>query len=86
LTMSDRPVLRMEVQLGKELSCPVCLDIFCPPVIELCCSHNYCKKCIHQTLIAQNCNKPQDQFICPMCRKVREAAVSILPNGTIVPV
>ncbi|XP_021466883.1 E3 ubiquitin-protein ligase Midline-1 [Oncorhynchus mykiss] len=65
----------MEVQLGKELSCPVCLDVFSPPVIELCCSHNYCKKCIHQTLIAQNCNKPQDKFICPMCRKV-----NILPD------
>ncbi|XP_031679788.1 tripartite motif-containing protein 54-like [Oncorhynchus kisutch] len=28
-----------------------------------------------QTLIAQNCNKPQDKFICPMCRKV-----NILPD------
>ncbi|MBN3325371.1 TRI55 protein, partial [Atractosteus spatula] len=56
--------------LYKELSCPVCLELFSPPVLELPCSHNYCKQCITKTLISQNCTHVNGQFFCPMCRKV----------------
>nr|XP_015203596.1 PREDICTED: tripartite motif-containing protein 55-like isoform X2 [Lepisosteus oculatus] len=56
--------------LYKELSCPVCLELFTPPVLELPCSHNYCKQCITKTLISQNCTHVNGQFFCPMCRKV----------------
>ncbi|XP_051900025.1 E3 ubiquitin-protein ligase TRIM63-like [Pristis pectinata] len=41
--------------LAKELSCPVCLELFTPPVLELPCGHNYCKQCIEATLFSQNC-------------------------------
>ncbi|KAK6480755.1 tripartite motif-containing protein 54-like [Huso huso] len=56
--------------LCKELSCPVCLELFTPPVLELPCSHNYCRQCIHETLISQNCTHVNGKFCCPMCRKV----------------
>uniref|UniRef100_A0A673GDZ8 Zinc finger RING-type eukaryotic domain-containing protein n=1 Tax=Sinocyclocheilus rhinocerous TaxID=307959 RepID=A0A673GDZ8_9TELE len=37
--------------LYKTLSCPVCLDLFIRPVLELLCSCNYCQKCIKQTQV-----------------------------------
>lgn len=55
--------------LCKELSCPVCLDLFTPPIIELSCGHNYCKKCIKQMVAAQKCTESDTKFLCPMCRK-----------------
>ena len=57
--------------LCSELSCPICLEIFTPPILELPCCHNYCKKCVQQTIDAQNSPRNNGQFVCPMCRKVR---------------
>ncbi|XP_078286982.1 tripartite motif-containing protein 54-like [Rhinoraja longicauda] len=56
--------------LAKELSCPVCLELFTPPVLELPCGHNYCKQCIEATLFSQNCTHVNGHFYCPMCRKI----------------
>ncbi|XP_072346494.1 tripartite motif-containing protein 54-like [Scyliorhinus torazame] len=56
--------------LSKELSCPVCLELFTPPVLELPCGHNYCKQCIEATLFSQNCTHVNGHFFCPMCRKL----------------
>ncbi|XP_067098435.1 tripartite motif-containing protein 54-like [Osmerus mordax] len=66
--MDDRKEHKMEA-LCKELSCPVCLDLFTPPVIELPCGHNYCKKCLKETVVAQKSTEPNQKFPCPMCRK-----------------
>ncbi|XP_069765091.1 tripartite motif-containing protein 54-like isoform X2 [Narcine bancroftii] len=56
--------------LAKELSCPVCLELFTPPVLELPCGHNYCKQCIEATLFSQNCTHVNGHFYCPMCKKM----------------
>ncbi|XP_060712019.1 tripartite motif-containing protein 54-like [Hemiscyllium ocellatum] len=56
--------------LAKELSCPVCLELYTPPVLELPCGHNYCKQCIEATLFSQNCTHVNGHFFCPMCRKL----------------
>uniref|UniRef100_A0A6I8N0R2 Tripartite motif containing 54 n=1 Tax=Ornithorhynchus anatinus TaxID=9258 RepID=A0A6I8N0R2_ORNAN len=56
--------------LGKVLTCPICLDLFTPPVIVLNCSHNFCKMCLDQILLCQNCTHMNGQFCCPVCRKV----------------
>ncbi|XP_074054462.1 tripartite motif-containing protein 54-like isoform X1 [Macrotis lagotis] len=56
--------------LGKVLSCPVCLDLFTPPVLVLSCSHNFCKQCLEQILLCQNCTHVNGQFCCPVCRKI----------------
>uniref|UniRef100_A0A8C4XH20 RING-type domain-containing protein n=1 Tax=Erpetoichthys calabaricus TaxID=27687 RepID=A0A8C4XH20_ERPCA len=56
--------------LNSELSCPVCLELFTPPVLVLPCSHNFCKRCIQQTLLDQNQALETRRFCCPICRKV----------------
>ncbi|XP_066556061.1 tripartite motif-containing protein 54-like [Amia ocellicauda] len=57
--------------LCKELSCPVCLELFTPPVLELPCAHNFCRKCIHLNLMISHGYTPgKGQFFCPLCRKV----------------
>ncbi|XP_051777478.1 tripartite motif-containing protein 54-like [Erpetoichthys calabaricus] len=55
--------------LNSELSCPVCLELFTPPVLVLPCSHNFCKRCIQQTLLDQNQVLETRRFCCPVCRK-----------------
>ena len=51
--------------LGKEITCPVCHDVFEEPKILSCC-HYYCKKCIQGLLnYAGRANRP---FECPECR------------------
>uniref|UniRef100_A0A670YC45 RING-type domain-containing protein n=1 Tax=Pseudonaja textilis TaxID=8673 RepID=A0A670YC45_PSETE len=56
--------------LVQVLSCPVCLELFTPPVLVLSCAHNFCKKCLEKILILQNCSHVNGHFSCPMCRKV----------------
>ncbi|XP_066469064.1 tripartite motif-containing protein 54-like [Tiliqua scincoides] len=56
--------------LAQVLSCPVCLQLFTPPVLVLSCAHNFCKKCLEKILIRQNCSHVNGQFCCPMCRKI----------------
>ncbi|CAL8465588.1 g5124 [Coccomyxa elongata] len=45
--------------LGKELTCPVCLSLFKPPVARLQCCHYFCQSCIRETLCARS--------QCPIC-------------------
>ena len=59
--------------LSAVLSCPVCMELFTPPVLLLSCSHNFCKQCLELILVCQNCTHVNGQFCCPVCRKVREA-------------
>uniref|UniRef100_A0A8C2RVI2 Tripartite motif-containing protein 54 n=1 Tax=Capra hircus TaxID=9925 RepID=A0A8C2RVI2_CAPHI len=56
--------------LGAALSCPVCMELFTPPVLLLSCSHNFCKQCLELILVGQNCTHANGQFCCPVCRKV----------------
>lgn len=52
------------------LSCPVCLELFTPPVLVLVCAHNFCKQCLEKILTIQNCTHVNGHFCCPICRKV----------------
>ncbi|XP_077181709.1 tripartite motif-containing protein 54-like [Paroedura picta] len=73
--------------LAQALSCPVCLDLFSPPVLLLPCTHNFCKKCLDEILIHQNCSHVNGQFNCPMCRKIvhlRGRGITGLPRNTLV--
>ncbi|KAG8524035.1 LOW QUALITY PROTEIN: Zinc finger protein 169 [Galemys pyrenaicus] len=56
--------------LSKVLSCPVCMELFTPPVLLLSCSHNFCKQCLDLVLVCQNCTHADGQFCCPVCRKM----------------
>uniref|UniRef100_A0A8C6Z2Y5 RING-type domain-containing protein n=1 Tax=Nothoprocta perdicaria TaxID=30464 RepID=A0A8C6Z2Y5_NOTPE len=56
--------------MREALSCPVCLDLFTPPILVLSCAHNFCKPCLEKILIHQNCNHVNGHFHCPLCRKV----------------
>lgn len=51
-------------ELHKELTCPVCLDLFREPVI-LECGHHFCRACIGRCWEA----KSVDESTCPQCRK-----------------
>ena len=62
--------------LHKEVSCPVCSEIFTDPK-QLPCLHSFCFLCLkrwHQT--TQNTTNLQDSIICPNCR-----AVSTVPES-----
>ncbi|OWK07248.1 hypothetical protein Celaphus_00017007 [Cervus elaphus hippelaphus] len=56
--------------LGAVLSCPVCMELFTPPVLLLSCSHNFCKRCLELILVSQNCAHVNGQICCPVCRKM----------------
>ncbi|KYO29843.1 hypothetical protein Y1Q_0023183 [Alligator mississippiensis] len=56
--------------LEEVLSCPVCLELFTPPVLVLVCAHNFCKQCLEKILTIQNCTHVNGHFCCPICRKV----------------
>ncbi|XP_011383085.1 tripartite motif-containing protein 54 [Pteropus vampyrus] len=56
--------------LGSVLSCPMCTELFTPPVLFLSCSHNFCKQCLELILVCQDCIHVDGQFCCPVCRKV----------------
>ncbi|XP_053153310.1 tripartite motif containing 13-like isoform X2 [Hemicordylus capensis] len=73
--------------LAQVLSCPVCLELFTPPVLVLSCAHNFCKKCLEKILIRQNCSHVNGQFCCPMCRKIihlRGRGITGLPRNILV--
>ncbi|XP_041834416.1 zinc-binding protein A33-like isoform X2 [Melanotaenia boesemani] len=53
----------MSSQSEKDLSCPVCHDIFKEPVI-LECSHSFCEDCL------QRWWSEKQMRICPMCKKI----------------
>lgn len=53
------------------LACPVCLELFTPPILILPCAHNFCKQCLEKIMLHQNCHHVNGLFHCPLCRKVR---------------
>ncbi|XP_027135032.1 nuclear factor 7, ovary [Larimichthys crocea] len=53
----------MSTQSEKDLSCPVCHDIFKDPVI-LSCSHSFCKDCLQRWWRGKQTHK------CPLCKKI----------------
>ncbi|XP_039680001.1 E3 ubiquitin-protein ligase TRIM39-like isoform X1 [Perca fluviatilis] len=56
--------------------CPICLDVFTDPVTTSC-GHNFCKNCI-----TENWNT-NDQYLCPMCKKVFDTKPELLINTFI---
>ncbi|CAK6971943.1 zinc-binding protein A33-like [Scomber scombrus] len=63
-------------ELQSELTCPVCLELFCDPVI-LECGHHFCQVCIIQCWEA----KADEQSNCPKCRK--SCARKLRPNSLL---
>uniref|UniRef100_A0A3Q3GNU4 Uncharacterized protein n=1 Tax=Kryptolebias marmoratus TaxID=37003 RepID=A0A3Q3GNU4_KRYMA len=53
---------KMSSQSVKDLSCPICFDIFRDPVV-LSCSHSFCKDCL------QRWWQERRKDICPLCRE-----------------
>lgn len=50
--------------LSRELSCPICLQLFCDPVV-LPCGHHYCRACVRAAAAADG-GPPHP---CPECRE-----------------
>lgn len=59
--------LKPEEQLAHELSCPICLQLYCDPVV-LPCGHNYCRACICKTVDTTE----KSSKILPRCPECRE--------------
>uniref|UniRef100_A0A8C2JDF9 Tripartite motif containing 35-28 n=1 Tax=Cyprinus carpio TaxID=7962 RepID=A0A8C2JDF9_CYPCA len=68
--ITDKPSL-----LEKDLTCPVCKDIFREPVL-LSCSHSFCQECLEGSW------KNQSKRQCPMCRKCCDGETPI-PNRAL---
>ncbi|XP_013870808.1 E3 ubiquitin/ISG15 ligase TRIM25 [Austrofundulus limnaeus] len=67
-----------EEQLAQELSCPICLQLFCDPVV-LPCGHNYCRACIVKTAQStENTGKTPPR--CPECREEYEGLAILQKN------
>ncbi|XP_042254944.1 tripartite motif-containing protein 55b isoform X1 [Thunnus maccoyii] len=62
--------------LEKQLTCPICLEMFTKPVVILPCQHNLCRKCANDVFTASNPYLPTragsltsgGRFRCPSCR------------------
>ncbi|XP_062297482.1 tripartite motif-containing protein 55b [Scomber scombrus] len=62
--------------LEKQLTCPICLEMFTKPVVILPCQHNLCRKCANDVFQASNPYLPTragsltsgGRFRCPSCR------------------
>jgi len=52
----------MDSLSAKEMSCPICCEIFKAPVL-LSCSHSFCKECLQQFWSSRNTRE------CPVCRR-----------------
>ncbi|CAN9515852.1 unnamed protein product [Ophioblennius macclurei] len=68
----------LEDPLSHELSCPICLQLFCDPVV-LPCGHNYCRTCICKSTDAAGVNSnvlPR----CPECRREYQGVDSLQRN------
>uniref|UniRef100_A0AAY4E1V5 Uncharacterized protein n=1 Tax=Denticeps clupeoides TaxID=299321 RepID=A0AAY4E1V5_9TELE len=55
--------------LEKQLSCPICLDMFTKPVVILPCQHNLCRSCANDLYDSRNpYHYSGGIFRCPTCR------------------
>lgn len=55
--------------LEKQLSCPICLDMFTKPVVILPCQHNLCRSCASDLYDSRNPYRfSGGVFRCPTCR------------------
>lgn len=55
--------------LEKQLSCPICLDMFTKPVVILPCQHNLCRSCANDLYDSRNpYHFSGGIFRCPTCR------------------
>lgn len=55
--------------LEKQLSCPICLDMFTKPVVILPCQHNLCRSCANDLYESKNpYHFSGGTFRCPTCR------------------
>ncbi|TRY98348.1 hypothetical protein DNTS_007746 [Danionella cerebrum] len=55
--------------LEKQLSCPICLDMFTKPVVILPCQHNLCRSCASELYDSKNpYHFSGGIFRCPTCR------------------
>ncbi|XP_034035687.1 E3 ubiquitin-protein ligase TRIM63-like [Thalassophryne amazonica] len=55
--------------LEKQLSCPICLDMFTKPVVILPCQHNLCRSCANNLYESRNpYHFSGGTFRCPTCR------------------
>ncbi|XP_051797741.1 E3 ubiquitin-protein ligase TRIM63-like [Acanthochromis polyacanthus] len=62
------PLGAME-SLEKQLSCPICLDMFTKPVVILPCQHNLCRGCANDLYESRNpYHFSGGTFRCPTCR------------------
>ncbi|KAK2917226.1 hypothetical protein Q8A73_003972 [Channa argus] len=62
------PLTTME-SLEKQLSCPICLDMFTKPVVILPCQHNLCRSCANDLYESRNpYHFSGGTFRCPTCR------------------
>lgn len=64
--------------LVNELSCPICFQLFCDPVV-LPCGHNYCRACICMTVCTAN-KSNQTPPCCPECRQTFQDVDSLQKN------
>ncbi|XP_075209494.1 E3 ubiquitin-protein ligase TRIM63 [Echeneis naucrates] len=63
-----RPLGAME-SLERQLSCPICLDMFTKPVVILPCQHNLCRGCASDLFESRNpYHFSGGTFRCPTCR------------------
>lgn len=63
-----RPPSPME-SLEKQLSCPICLEMFTKPVVILPCQHNLCRSCASDLYDSRNPYRfSGGVFRCPTCR------------------
>ncbi|XP_069550156.1 E3 ubiquitin/ISG15 ligase TRIM25-like [Brachyistius frenatus] len=60
-------LFKQEEQLEHELSCPICLQFYCDPVV-LPCGHNYCRTCICKATDTTD----QGGKVLPRCPECRE--------------
>ncbi|XP_035854281.1 E3 ubiquitin-protein ligase TRIM63-like [Sander lucioperca] len=63
-----RPLSAME-SMERQLSCPICLDMFTKPVVILPCQHNLCRGCANDLYESRNpYHYSGGTFRCPTCR------------------
>ena len=68
----------------KNVTCPLCLDIFDEATILTSCGHTFCRKCLKNFDLS---HQDLDHMICPLCRKITKLSVNrvddFLTNVTV---